>query len=94
MQEFRQSRVRFAVIALLALLVMGTTLVGVWHQHNGAPDANCCFCHLSHQPVEPSLATGSEPALLFTGFHHEAPAPLPLAGPAIRQLPARAPPAV
>ena len=43
-------------IALL-VLVMGTTLGGVWHRHAiSSPDA-CPICHLSHQAIEPTLAS-------------------------------------
>ena len=43
-------------IALLAL-VLGTTLGEVWHHHaNSLPDT-CPICQLSHQAIEPPLAS-------------------------------------
>jgi hypothetical protein len=94
MLENRKFRVRFAAVVLLSLLVAATVLGGAWHHHSGGFDANCCFCHLSHQPLEPALAVDSEPLLVFSEFQQETPVALFLSGPVARRLPARAPPAL
>ena len=79
-------------IALLAL-VIGTTLGGVWHRHAiSSPDA-CPICHLSHQAIQPTLASTRVYILVPTG-----PGPEPqhysfILIPAAAHIPARAPPA-
>jgi hypothetical protein len=79
-------------IAILAL-VIGTTLGEVWHRHVNTSPETCPICHLSHQAVEPAVASVSAEILVPEG-----PGPEPLeAASAPRlvapQLPARAPPA-
>ncbi|MGH9771151.1 MAG: hypothetical protein ACRD4Q_05565 [Candidatus Acidiferrales bacterium] len=80
-------------VALLALLVMATTLGGVWHHHdNASSEANCPICHLSHQPIVRPLAGDPAPALAPVG-----PGPEPrinefAPGPVVHYVPARAPP--
>lgn len=89
-----QKRIWRAVlpIALLVLLI-GTTLGGVWHRHAiSSPDA-CPICHLSHEAIEPTLASTREYILVSTG-----PGPEPehdsfILSPAAAHVPARAPPA-
>jgi hypothetical protein len=79
-------------IALL-VLVIGTTLGGVWHRHAiSSPDA-CPICHLSHQAIEPTPASTGVYILVPTG-----PGPEPedysfILSPAAGHVPARAPPA-
>jgi len=92
----RRSQIRFSLapVALLALLVFASTLGSIWHHHTGASDANCSFCQVSHQPIEPAHASGGETVLVLVGLRVEAPPPLFLPAPDTRQLSARAPPAV
>ena len=53
-------------IALLAL-VIGTTLGGVWHHHANFLADTCPICHLSHQAIEPPLASARVYILVPTG---------------------------
>ncbi|MGH9683154.1 MAG: hypothetical protein ACRD4S_06040 [Candidatus Acidiferrales bacterium] len=80
-------------LALVALLVLGTTLGSVYHHHATSSETNCCpICHLSHQSVERPVATNRTPVLAPLGRGPE----LQILGPAailvIHPLPARAPP--
>jgi hypothetical protein len=93
MSESSKSRLRFAAVALLMLVLIASALGGAWHHHKGAFDANCCLCHVSHQAFEPSLAVSSQPVLaVLKGRHQEPAAPPFLTQPVARRLPARAPP--
>jgi hypothetical protein len=79
-------------VALLALLI-GTTLGGVWHHHASSSSDNCPICHLSHQAIEPALASARVSVLIATG---RAPEPKRLSfteAKSARHVPARAPPA-
>jgi hypothetical protein len=79
-------------IALL-VLVIGTTLGGVWHRHAiSSPDA-CPICHLSHQAIEPTLASTRVYILVPTGPGPEPQHYSSILNPAARHIPARAPPA-
>jgi hypothetical protein len=88
-------RLWLAPVALLALLLVGmttTSVVGHHHHHDGTTEARCPICHLSHQPVE--TPTAANLALTFSLI---APAAeprdaRPASSPAIRRVPARAPP--
>jgi hypothetical protein len=82
-------------VALLALLLVGmttTSVVGHHHHHDGNTEARCPICHLSHQPVDTPTTANHAPTFALV-----APAAEPRdAGmaptPAIRRVPARAPP--
>jgi len=79
-------------IALLAL-VIGTTFGEVWHRHINSSAETCPICHLSHQAIEPPVASAGAHILFPTG-----PGPEPqhysfTPSPAARHIPARAPPA-
>jgi hypothetical protein len=79
-------------IALL-VLVIGTTLGGVWHCHAiSSPDA-CPICHLSHQAIEPPLASTRVYILVPTGRGPESQRDNFAPSPAIRRIPVRGPPA-
>jgi hypothetical protein len=79
-------------IALL-VLVIGTTLGGVWHRHAiSSPDA-CPICHLSHQAIEPALASTRVYILVPTGPGPEPQHYSSVLNPAAGHIPARAPPA-
>jgi hypothetical protein len=92
---FRRTDRRFRLIplALLALLLVGMTLTSViWHHHDGATEAGCPICHLSHQAIDRPAAVNQA-----TTFARVAPAAeIRDAGlgssPALRRVPARAPP--
>jgi len=89
----RRRILHLVVPVALSLLLIGMTLVSVCHHHAGdSSEANCCICHLSHQPIDRPLAIDPAPAMALLS-----PAPeLPHTGPAsalvTRRLPARAPP--
>jgi hypothetical protein len=79
-------------IALL-VLVIGTTLRGVWHRHAISSAEACPICHLSHHAIEPTLASTRVYILVPTG-----PGPEPqrysfILSPSTGHIPARAPPA-
>jgi hypothetical protein len=84
---------RTALPIALLVLVITTTLGGVWHRHAiSSPDA-CPICHLSHQAIEPTPASTRVYILVPTG-----PGPEPqhysfILSLAARHIPARAPPA-
>jgi hypothetical protein len=94
MRGHRSTRCLIVAVALLALLVVATTLGGVWHHHaNSSSEANCPICHLNHQPIERPLASNRTPTLASVG-----PGPEPREtdfAPSLiaRRIPARAPPA-
>src|ERR1700677_2696987 len=75
-------------IALL-VLVIGTTLGGVWHCHAiSSPDA-CPICHLSHQAIEPPLASTRVYILVTTGPGPASHSNNCAASPAVRRIPVR-----
>lgn len=79
-------------IAILALL-LGTTVGMVWHHHVGVSSDNCPICHLSHQAIEPAVASIRVATLVPTGNGPELqPINLPQAS-VPRDIPARGPPA-
>jgi hypothetical protein len=81
------------IVLLLAVLLVGMTVGSVWHHHDSsASEASCPICHLSHQPVNLSIAPDSTPAFALV-----APTPEPRKAsfapkPVFRRVPARAPP--
>jgi hypothetical protein len=91
----RQTFTRLCVVplALLALLLVAMTVTSVvWHYHVGAAESGCPICHLSHQPIGTPMAANQAPTF---GFFAPAPEPLNAGlapSPAIRRVPARAPP--
>jgi len=93
---FRRTETRFWLIpvALLALLLVGMTLTSVvWHHHHhGVTEAGCPICHLSHQPIDSPAAVNQAPACALVAPSAEV-YDLGLApSPALRRVPARAPP--
>jgi len=91
----RQGSTRLWVlpVTLLALLLVGMTVTSVvWHHHDGAAESACPICHLSHQAIDTPAAANHAPTLALV-------APTPEPGdaglapcPAVRRVPARAPP--
>jgi hypothetical protein len=87
------SRYLVVPVALLALLLVGMTLGSVvWHHHADSTESTCPICHLSHQPIDRPVAANH--ALTFAlvapaaEIRNTGLAP----SPAIRRVPARAPP--
>jgi hypothetical protein len=89
-----QKRIWRTVLPIaLFMLVIGTTLRGVWHRHAISSPEACPICHLSHQAIEPTLASTRVYILVPTE-----PGPEPqdcsfILSPATGHIPARAPPA-
>jgi len=80
-------------VALLALLLVGMTLTSVvWHHHDGATEAGCPICHLSHQPFDRPAAASHAPTFAVVARAAETREAGPAPGPALRRAPARAPP--
>gem|GEM_PF-976826 len=79
-------------IAILALL-LGTTVGMVWHQHVGVTSDNCPICHMSHQVIEPAVASIQVSTLVPAGTGPET-QPIHLPPVSVpRDIPARGPPA-
>lgn len=78
-------------IAILAL-VIGTTLGEVWHRHVNTSPENCPICHLSHQAVEPAVASVRSATLVPDGDGPELLQVILVRGHVVRRVPARAPP--
>jgi hypothetical protein len=91
----RQTLTRLWVVplVLLALLLVGMTVTSVvWHHHVGAAESGCPICHLSHQPIDTPTAANHAPTFALAAPTAE-PSDAGLApSPAIRRVPARAPP--
>ena len=79
-------------IALLMLLI-GTTLGGVWHRHAICSADACPICHLSHQAIAPTPASTRGYILVPTGPGPEPQHYSSILSPAAGHIPARAPPA-
>ncbi len=89
----RDSRpIRFATLALIALLVFAATAGVVWHHHSHSTETSCPICHLNHQPIGSPLAAHRAPALASAGIQLQVPKPAFVPAPAAPRLPARAPP--
>ncbi|MDE3108671.1 MAG: hypothetical protein KGL02_01910 [Acidobacteriota bacterium] len=95
MLKRRPVRLFLATIALLLmpLLVVATTTGSVWHHHADSNEASCPICHLSHQPIAPTLAVDHAPDLAPLGKQLDVPEPAEAPTPSILRIPARAPPA-
>jgi hypothetical protein len=93
MRKRQPIRYLIAPVALLLLLLVGMTLVSVYHHHAAdSSEANCSICHLSHQPIDRPLAVDPQPTLALLAAAPE-PRDTGLASaPVIHRLPARAPP--
>jgi hypothetical protein len=82
-------------VALLALLLVGmttTSVVGHHHHHDGTTEARCPICHLSHQPVDTPTAAQHAPTFALVAPAAEIRDAGQAPSPAIRRVPARAPP--
>jgi hypothetical protein len=86
-------RVLAIAFAALALLVFSTTVVSDWDCHNAADDAQCPYCHLTHQAPAPELefARNISP-LEFTASAPLAEVVCPVTAPVLSETPPRAPP--
>lgn len=87
-------RYSLAIIALLLmpLLVIATTTGSLWHHHADSNEASCPICHLSHQPIAPTLSAESTPNLAPLGKQPDVPEPADAPAPSLTRVPARAPP--
>jgi hypothetical protein len=93
--KFRRAETRFLLIpvALLALLLVGMTLTSaLWHHHDGATESGCPICHLSHQPLDRPGALNHAPTFAAVAPAAEIRDAGPAPSPALRGVPARAPP--
>jgi hypothetical protein len=79
-------------IALLALMI-GTTVGEVRHHHANFSPGPCPICHVSHQAIEPPVASARATILVPTGPGPEPQRYIFIASPAERHIAARAPPA-
>jgi hypothetical protein len=88
-------RFSLATIALLLmpLLVVATTTGSLWHHHADSKEASCPICHLSHQPIAPTLVADSTPDLTPLGKQPDVLEPADAPAPSLLHIPARAPPA-
>jgi hypothetical protein len=88
-------RFSLATIAflLMPLLVIATTTGSLWHHHVDSNEATCPICHLSHQPIAPTLVADSTPDLAPLGWQPEIQEPGDAPAPSLPRVPARAPPA-
>jgi hypothetical protein len=81
-------------LALVALLLVATTAVTVWHHHSNSTDTSCSICHINHSPCDQPFGDNHLADLASLGMQTEpfqkdfSPAP------ALRRIPARAPPAL
>jgi hypothetical protein len=80
-------------LALIALVLIATTIGSAWHHHqNTNSEDSCQICHLSHQPIERPLAAQRSQNLIPIGVRQE---PLDyqfVPSSTDRRVPARAPP--
>jgi len=89
-----QKPIRYLLVpaTLLALLLLTMVLGGVWHHHSTSSCANCPICHLSHQPMERTLAGDRTPTLAPIEIQAQQFEPRFTPSPVIPRLDARAPP--
>jgi hypothetical protein len=79
--------------AVLALLVFSTTVVSDWDCHNAADDAQCPYCHLTHQAPAPELDLAENISLLESVASLTlAEDACPVLAPVLSETPPRAPP--
>jgi hypothetical protein len=88
----KYTRYLIVPLALVALLVITTTLGNVWHHHDSNSESTCPICHFNHQPIEKPLAGNRLPLLMPISSSAEVLKPSPEPAPRSRRVPARAPP--
>ena len=87
------SRYLLVPVALLAVLLVGMTLGSVvWHHHTGSAESTCPICHLSHQPIDRPIAANHAPTFSLVAPAAEIRDAVLAPSPALRRVPARAPP--
>jgi hypothetical protein len=79
-------------LALVALLVITTTLGNVWHHHDSNSETTCPICHFNHQPIEKPLAGNRLPVLMPVSSSPDVFQPSLEPTPDSHRIPARAPP--
>jgi hypothetical protein len=88
-----KKRIWFLVLPIVLLaLVIGTTVGEAWHHHANFSPGTCPICHVSHQAIEPPVASASATVLVPTGPGPEPQGYLFTPSPAARHIAARAPP--
>jgi hypothetical protein len=81
-------------LALAGLLFLTTTFGAAWHHHDTNSERACPICHFNHQPIEKPLASYRLPVLAPVRTSAVVLQPTSQIEPALRRVPARAPPAV
>ena len=79
-------------LALVLLLVFATVVVSDFDCHNSADDAQCPYCHLTHQaPPEPEITqvASAQGPIAYLPLPQDV---IPAIGPAFSQTAPRAPP--
>jgi hypothetical protein len=89
-----QKPIRYLLVpaTLLALLLSTMAVSGFCHHHSTSSCANCPICHLSHQPMERTLAADRTPTLAPIEIQAQQFEPRFTPSPVIPRLDARAPP--
>ncbi|MGH9737224.1 MAG: hypothetical protein ACRD4X_01380 [Candidatus Acidiferrales bacterium] len=92
----KRGPIRFSLVTvallLMPLLVLATTAGVLWHHHAKSAEASCPICHLSHQPIVPTLVADSAPNIAPLGRQPEVQEPSDAPAPSLPRVPARAPP--
>ena len=83
---------RLVLPIALIMLVLGITVGEASHHHASFSTSTCPICHVSHQAVEPPVASASTAVLVPSGPGPEPERYLFLANRATRHIAARAPP--
>jgi hypothetical protein len=79
-------------LALAALLVFATSVVGHWHSPNSVSEARCQYCHLGHQSAVQPIIAQCVAVLLPVASLPLLEDALPGTGPFFSQTAPRAPP--
>jgi len=95
MMTFKRTPITYlaTAVALVALLVIATTLGSVFHYHANSSENSCPICHLNHQPVVVALANDRTPVLAPIGSGPEPTDDGIVPSLVTSRVPARAPPA-
>jgi hypothetical protein len=90
----RKIRLVIVSLALVSLLIFGSTLGIVCHTHSNGSERACPVCHYSHQAADKPLDGHRLPVLAAVGRNFDAVLPAFQSSPDIHRVPARAPPSV
>jgi hypothetical protein len=81
-------------LALVALLLVATTAATAWHHHSNSTDTSCSICHINHSPCDQPFADDHLADLVPLDLQAEPVQNDFSPAPALRRIPARAPPAL